>query len=119
MSTETFHKYTSLILAIIFLVFAILQYNDPDALLWIFIYGSVAVLSFYSFRGFLNRLVIIIFGLLYLFGAIYYWPTEFEGMFIGQGDISNIELARESMGLMICFFVATYYYMLSLKSSNF
>ena len=118
MSTKTFHKYTSLILGILFLLFAILQYNDPDALLWIIIYGSVSALSFYSFRGYYNLLVLIILGLLYLFGAVYYWPPEFEGIFIGSSDTSNIELARESLGLMICFFVTVYYYVLSNKTAD-
>ncbi|GAB3811307.1 hypothetical protein GCM10028895_01340 [Pontibacter rugosus] len=40
--------------------------------------------------------------MLYTAGAILAWPERFEGIYIGGGDIKNIEEAREALGLLLC-----------------
>jgi hypothetical protein len=37
----------------------------------------------------------------YGIGAYLFWPDTFEGVTIGEGEINNIEHARESLGLLI------------------
>lgn len=44
-------KITNLIFSILFLLFALLQYNDPDPYLWIPIYLYAAILCWLAYRG--------------------------------------------------------------------
>lgn len=90
-----------LIFALLFITSAILQYNDPDALLWISFYGVAAVACLlYLFNRFPPILGLIL-GLVYLAASIWVWPEKFEGVTIGEGDIENIERGREALGLLI------------------
>ena len=41
----------NLVLSILFVLFAALQYNDPDPWIWIPIYGYAATLCFLAYRG--------------------------------------------------------------------
>lgn len=44
-------RYVSFVMAVIFVAFAALQYNDPDPYVWIPVYGWMAFLSyFYAFH---------------------------------------------------------------------
>jgi hypothetical protein len=82
-------------------VSAILQYNDPDPLVWMVIYGVSALASFYFALGKINYIVPFILGILLVIGFVYQFPDKFEGFEIGSGDIKNIEEGRESFGLLI------------------
>lgn len=44
-SQPTYFKVISIVMALLFITAAIVQYNDPDALLWTLIYGSAAVVT--------------------------------------------------------------------------
>jgi hypothetical protein len=44
-------KITNLIFSILFVLFALLQYNDPDPYLWIPIYLYAAILCWLSYKG--------------------------------------------------------------------
>ena len=91
----------ALVFALLFAAAAIVQYNDPDPLLWILFY-SIAAISCLLF--YLNRfpsILGLILGGIYLAGAIWVWPEKFEGVSIGSGAIENIEQAREALGLLI------------------
>ena len=44
-------KIFNLVFCIIFILFAALQYNDPDPYVWIPIYGYAAVLCWFAFKG--------------------------------------------------------------------
>lgn len=99
-------------IAILFVLFAAVQYNDPDPLLWMLIYGAVAliaVLKIYleqiSFRPLLTTLIV-----LYLVYASLYIPYFLE--FLNQPDKEElvgrmkaakpwIEGTRELGGLLI------------------
>lgn len=83
------------------LVSLILQYNDPDPLVWMMIYGVSAVVSVYFALGKINYIVPLILGILYAVGFVYQFPNKFEGFEIGTGDIKNIEEGREAFGLLI------------------
>jgi mannose/fructose/N-acetylgalactosamine-specific phosphotransferase system component IIC len=89
---------------IIFVLFAYLQYNDPDAGIWIGVYSFAALGCFMSFRQLWPNWVFYVMAAGYLITAALQWPPEFEGIFFGEAAMRslNIELARESLGLGIC-----------------
>lgn len=125
-----FVRIFNLVFSLLFLLSAVLQYNDPDPYLWIPIYLYGAVLSFLAFR---NRY----FPKLYLAGiavygvyAIYLFFTN-DGVldWINQHDAENIaqsmkatrpwiEDAREFFGLVILMMVLSVNYALSKKKKQ-
>ena len=98
-------KIISLLLTLLFLLFAYFQLNDPDPEYWTPIY-LVAALG--CGLVFFNKAPapIIYYGIavIYLIGAFFQWPPQFEGILFGEMKMRslNIELARESLGLVIC-----------------
>lgn len=88
-------------MAMLFVIAAYVQWNDPDATLWYFIYGIAALASILFFMGRLSFVVALILGLLYISGTVFLWPEKWEGLSIGDGDVVNIERARESLGMLI------------------
>ena len=96
--------FVNLFWGIIFLLFAYVQFNDPDPILWIFTYSLTALLCF----GYLNTHFSSRYQWLYLFSALslsigsyLQFPPQWEGFGNEMKTINN-ELARESMGLLIC-----------------
>lgn len=96
-----FFKILGLLLGILFLWAAFVQYNDPDAFLWYITYGIGFLASILFVVGRLSFRWALILGALYTVGGIFFWPERFEGVTIGEGDIENIERARESLGMLI------------------
>jgi hypothetical protein len=116
-------KVLNFILAALFLLFAFVQVNDPDPLLWILIYGSMAVLAVLAMFKIYPRTVIIIL-LIVLFGySLVYVPGVRE--WLNQEDKSElfdnvakmnhlyIEEAREFLGLWVCIIVLIFYFIKS------
>lgn len=103
-------QYVALAFTVLFLLFAAFQYNDSDSLIWIAIYGSAALLSILVFLVKINKIWLLAFAAAYLAGAVHLWPPTFEGITQRMSFSSNIEEARESLGLGICFLVVVYYY---------
>lgn len=89
------------IFGLLCLTSAILQYNDPDPLLWMILYGVAALISFGVAMKKLPYSVPLVFGILCLVGCFFIFPEKFEGFEIGLGDIKNIEEGREAFGLGI------------------
>lgn len=98
------------VLSAIFIIFAVLQYNDPDPFQWIVIYGYVAVICAFAMIDKYNRWSILAGIGICLAGAVYYFPGIMEWLSDHElGDIATkmkadqpfIEEARESLGLMI------------------
>ncbi len=103
-------KVIKIILALVFFSFAALQYNDPDPLLWMFIYGLVALLFLISAFGPLSKSLLIacIVGLVSY--SLFYLPGLVEWLTEGQAgelveamkaDKMYIEESREFLGLLI------------------
>ncbi len=88
-------------MAILFVIAAIVQYNDPDAALWYFIYGIAALASILFYLNRLHFALALVLGIAYIIGAIFLWPEKWEGLSIGEGNIDNIERGREALGLLI------------------
>jgi hypothetical protein len=108
-------KIVNLVLAVMFLAFAFLQINDPDPLLWILIYGSMAVICVLAAFRIYSRIAIILLMGGFIGFSIIYLPAMKEWM--AQDDRSvlfddlakmehlYIEESREFLGLMICVLV--------------
>lgn len=97
------HTVIGTVLALMFGAFAALQLNDPDPLAWIFVYGFLmAIVVMNIFRP-LPLMICVLPMLAAIAGAILLWPENYEGI-TGKmdGPDSGIELARESLGLLIC-----------------
>ncbi|ARS34482.1 transmembrane 220 family protein [Pontibacter actiniarum] len=94
-------KSLAIFLGIAFLSFVAVQYNDPDPLVWMLLYGVAALLCFLSAFNRAPRTVLWVGAVLYALGGVYMWPALFEGISIGSGNIKNIEEARESLGLFL------------------
>jgi hypothetical protein len=94
-------RYLNGFLCALLALFAIVQYNDPDAILWILIYGLPAIWAgFAAYRPAAfahNQLFVGLFGLNILAvgaGAIYLWPSEVSTWW-------DNEEVREGLGLII------------------
>ena len=98
---EHFFKFSGGVFAILFLISAVLQYNDPDPLLWIAIYGIATLVTLGYVFNKVSYIVPALVGLLGVIGFFLIFPEKFEGFAIGQGDNKNIEEAREAFGLLI------------------
>lgn len=98
---NTVFKVIGFLFAALFVVSAVLQYNDPDALVWMAIWGIAALISFAFAMNKVSFAVTLIMGILCFAGFFYLYPPKFEGFEIGAGDIVNIELGREAFGLLI------------------
>ena len=106
-------RYLNLSLAIIFALFAALQYNDPDPYIWIPIYGYAAALCYLAFRGkfykkaFLAGILICMAYAVYLFidkDGVLSWARDHEAESLVQTMKATkpwIEESREFGGLLI------------------
>lgn len=114
------------VLAFLFLVFALVQYNDPDYYMWMPPYLLVAYISLKAALLKYHKLWCGM--LLFLFGVwmslymphIYQWfkdgmPSIAESM---KAESPYIELAREFFGLLLCFIATGYFFILASKSSK-
>ncbi len=106
---NTFFKIFGFTFSALFVWAAVLQYNDPDPLLWVTIYGVAAIASLLFVLKKLSLWLALILFLAFVIGAYFDWPAQFEGYEIGGGDIDNIEMARESSGLLLCALVMLLY----------
>ncbi len=112
-------RIVNFVLAVMFLAFAFLQVNDPDPLLWILIYGLLAVtcilaaFEIYSFKFLIAVTVLLVgFSFVYVPGVIEWMGTENKAdLFSEEMKASHpyIEESREFLGLMICVVVLIFY----------
>lgn len=120
-------KILNIFLAIIFILFAVVQFNDPDPYFWVAIYGAVAAVSVFAIRQKYNRPFLIFLMAICVVGSIYYFPGLIE-LFSDHeiGDIAKsmkaekpfIEKSRESLGLMIAFVAVFFQYSQAVKQKK-
>ncbi|MEL6836129.1 MAG: transmembrane 220 family protein [Bacteroidota bacterium] len=99
-----------IIVSALFLLFAVVQLNDPDPWLWVLLYGATSAV----FIGSIFRLLpqwllwggigVIVIGMLSLLPSFIDWiqmgmPTITGSM---KAEAPHIELTREFLGLLIC-----------------
>lgn len=113
------NRWVHLLVALLFFVFAVVQWNDPDALIWIPVYvvvGSMAILAFYG-RYYRWPYLLVTTGIVLWMAS--YIPKMNQWISMGMPNIvesmraeaPHIEWTREFFGLLICFAAAAYYYL--------
>ena len=113
-----FYKIIAVIFSLLFIISAGLQFNDPDPLLWIIIYGIATMFSGLFVMGKLpSKVLLFIVGLAFT-GFIVSFPETLEGFEVGKGDPKNIEEGREAFGLLIIAISFTIYSIGNKKSKN-
>jgi len=104
-------KWVHLIISLVFLSFAGMQWNDGDAIVWILMYIIIAAVAFFAFRQrhyfYINLIVSIILFVSFItyIPELQNWakdgmPSITESM---KASSPYIELVRESLGLLISF----------------
>jgi len=102
-------RYVNMVLGALMAAFAALQYNDPDAMLWIVIYLIPATWAFAAafwlaqVRSAPGTALLAVSVLAGIGAVIYYWPTmpQFWRKDVWWAE----ETAREGMGVMLALFV--------------
>jgi hypothetical protein len=108
-------RIVNFILAIMFLLFAFVQINDPDPVIWILIYGAMAVLcimaifEFYPTKFTIGLLVLyVLYSIVYIPGVMEWFRQENKAMLfddVAKMQYPYVEEAREFLGLVICIIV--------------
>ncbi|MFM9840805.1 MAG: transmembrane 220 family protein [Cyclobacteriaceae bacterium] len=121
-------KILSSIFGVMFLAFTFVQFNDPDPILWIAIYGVMTVVSIMAFFNKYFKILIIGLGLAYLVYAILLFPSAITWIQsadrsllfdnIAKMQYPYIEETREFLGLMICMAVLIFYFLYHLKNTG-
>lgn len=102
----------NLVLAVMFVIFAFLQVNDPDPLIWIAIYGLTAATCVLAAFGVYMPKALAVFGVILIAYSVVYFPGVKEWLTrdnksmlfdnIAKMQFPYIEESREFLGLMIC-----------------
>lgn len=94
-------RYVNGVLCVILALFAVVQYNDPDFVLWFLIYGITAVwcglAAFRPARVARSQPALALLGVCLVIaagGSVWMWPSQFATWW-------DDELVREGMGFMI------------------
>ena len=113
-------KIFNLILAVLFLGFALLQLNDSpgDILFWVLMYLLVSVISgFAAFNRYnmwviVAGILVVVYQVFKMFPAFVLWVNSGMPSVYGEMKAStpHIELVREFMGLIICLIVLVYHF---------
>ena len=113
-------KTFNLILAVLFILFAVLQFNDDpnDIIFWVLVYAGVGIISAfaaynkYNMWAILFGLAAVVFEMFRKFPTFAQWISSGMPSIVDEMKASSpyIELAREYLGLMLCFIVLIYHY---------
>jgi len=123
-------KIFNLIFCVLFILFAGLQYNDPDPYVWIPIYMYAAILCWLAFRGryfpkaCLAGIALYALYAVYLFvekDGVWDWMTKHHAANIAESMHAEkpwIEDAREFFGLLIVMVVLGINYFVGRKKKT-
>ena len=102
-------RYISYFTGIVFLLFALVQINDPDPMLWIMAYMLPAIVAFVNPSKSIDKKLLLGLAALYLIGAFILFPPSMQDWVNAEEQarsismtLPGIEEARESMGLLLC-----------------
>lgn len=103
-----------------FMVFAFVQVNDPDPILWILIYGAMAAVSVMAiFEFYIPKLMwglavgYLIYIIILFPGLVEWFNSEDRSLLfddIAKMQFPYIEESREFLGLVICLLVLALYH---------
>lgn len=111
-------KITNIILSLLFLSFAIVQYNDPDPWIWISIYVLIAMLCGLAAAGRFQKNLLML-GALAALITLGVMAPEFIGWLSDgmpsivtsmKAETPYIELVREFLGVLIVFLTLVFLY---------
>ena len=115
-------RIVNIALTLLFVLAMGVQFNDPDPVLWVVIYGCVALISGLAVFAKLYIPLIIIAFAVCLGGSLYLMPSVFE-LFLNHDpgelisgmspDRPYVEETRESLGLLIAAAALAYFYVLA------
>jgi len=99
-----------IIIGILFIVFAAVQYNDPDPWLWIVAYSLIGLISIVSAFKVIPKLVYLLLIIVFAAATAYYIPLMMDWVNKGmpsivgemQATTPHIEWMREFLGLVLC-----------------
>ena len=121
-------RIVNLVLAVMFLVFASLQLNDPDPITWILIYGAMAVVCVMAAFDYYVRWLMIVQLICYAVYAIILIPSLWTWLSspdrsllfddLAKMQFPYIEESREFLGLLICITVVVVCWVRSSKRSE-
>lgn len=110
------------------MVFASLQINDPDPVVWILIYGFMSVVCVMAIFEFYSRKLMIGLAVVFFVYCFFLWPGVAEWMRqedkgvlfddVMKMEYPYIEESREFLGLIICLAVLTFYFFRSLRAKS-
>lgn len=106
---DTLFKILASLFTLLFIISAALQYNDPDPIIWICIWGTAAMLSILFLLNKVSSVITLIAGILSLLGFLYVFPSNFQGFSLDAGEATSIEQGREAFGLLIIALVMLLY----------
>jgi MFS superfamily sulfate permease-like transporter len=121
-------KAVNLLLALMFVAFAVVQFNDPDPLVWILVYGAMAVIcALAAFRYYPRTVMTVLLGcyVVYSFffykGVIEWWAQDDKSILfddIAKMQHPYVEESREFLGLMTCIIVLILHLLLSRRQKT-
>jgi len=121
-------KITKIFFAVLFFLFALVQINDPDPLLWIVVYGAMMVVSIMAIyhrypTGFMIIMAsgYLIMTVLYFDGFVTWLNSSDRTLLfddLAKMQFPYIEEAREFLGLLICIAVLIFYFALSKRAKR-
>ena len=111
-------KIVSLVLAALFFTSAAVQFNDPDPLFWVTLYGATGVIAVFAAFDRYNPWIILLgmaacaYEAYVFFPGFYTWVTDgmpsiTESM---QAESPYIEMVREFLGIIITLAALTFFY---------
>jgi|SRR5688572_9709533 len=113
-------KVFNIVLAILFVVFACLQFNDDpnDVWFWVLVYLGVAIISAFAAFNKYNMWVIflgigiVLYQMFRLFPAFSSWISSGTPSITGEMKAisPHVELVREFFGLLLCLAILIYHY---------
>ena len=106
---KSFYQWLAFACMILFALACFVQLNDPDAFIWIVIYGIPCLASLFFFLHRFNYRIGLLLGISYFIGGILVWPETYEGITLEGGNLENIERGREALGLFIITLVMLMY----------
>lgn len=87
--------------AIMFSSCILVQWNDPDPVLWMFLYFVPLFWTIFPPAAQFARRWVQLNALVYLLTSLFLFPAEFHGLAAMNDQLPEIEEAREALGLMI------------------
>ena len=119
-------KILNIILTILFVLFAVVQFNDPDPYLWILIYGATAAISGFAIVGKYHKIIILsvigicIIWMATLIPGVIDWVEKGMPSITGsmKAESPHIEFVREFLGLFIILLALVFHYFQARKQSK-